>query len=355
MQVLVWVILLFPIYGGIVMNNALLVGNGFTSQIIREYANTYMMDLLRKQEEELFSYADQLFSAFRGNANTVRANQLFESKFVSRIIDELDKLHFPNSTDVFETYFIKYGLIYECNNTQISSVESLLKVISLFKIIGLFSDEDRTKITHTANQLYYNNGNNGLSATSPITQKAICQFLTTYTWIFTTNYDCILDDACSDREKVKHIHGGFYLKDRHHTSKVKLSPDDAYLIWGINGEDKEQQLKGGPLLDRNLRIIVDNTGRMLYIPSILEKYLQELRTEQIKQLDIFGYSGENDQHINLAISKNSNIQSIRFFCNPKDVNKSEKRDEIGKRFMLSKQVQLSLHSWSEVWDKIPLK
>lgn len=337
------------------MDKALLVGNGFTSQIIREYSNTYMMDLLRKQEKQLLSYADQLFSVFRWDMNAVTADQASGSSFAHKIIDELDKRNFPNSADVYEAYFIKYGLIYECNNAQISSVESLLKVISLFKIVELFSEEDRSKITETANRLYFNNGNNGFSAVSPITQEAIRQFAAIYTWIFTTNYDCILDDACLEREKVMHIHGGFYLKGRHHISKEKLSPDDAYLIWGIDGEDKERQLKGGPLLERNQRMIIDRCGKILCVSSVLETYLNKLQTLRIRQLDVFGYSGENDQHINLAVSKNRNIELIRFFCNPNDVKKPEKQEEIRQRFMLPKQVQITLHPWDEVWDKIPLK
>lgn len=336
------------------MDTALLVGNGFTSQIIKEYSNTYMIDQLCKQEEQIFSYADQLFSAFREDSKMLISASLFNNNLARKIIEKLDSLHFRNSLDVFETYFIKYGLIYECNNDKISSVESLLKVISLFQLVDLFLDEDKCKIKHTANQLYFNNGNNGLSATPQITQKAIRQFADTYSWIFTTNFDCIFDDACPEKNKVMHIHGGFYFKDCHHTSKIKLSPDDACLIWGVNGEDKERQLKGGPFYDRNHKKILDRTGRIIYVPSIMETYLHKLQTIQIRQLDILGYSGENDQHINTVISNNSNIKQVCYFCDPNDVNKSEKQSEIRQRFLLSKEVQLALHSWNKVWDKIPL-
>ncbi len=337
------------------METALLVGNGFTAQIIKEYSNTYMIDQLCKQEKQIFSYADQLFSTFRGDSKMLTSTSSFNSNLARKIIEKLDRLHFRNSSDVFETYFIKYGLIYECNNAKISSVESLLKVISLFQLVDLFLDEDKCKIKHTANQLYFNNGNNGLSATPQITQKAIRQFADTYSWIFTTNFDCIFDDACSEKNKVMHIHGGFYFKDRHHTSKIKLSPDEAYLIWGVNGEDKERQLKGGPMLDRNQKVIIDRNGRILCVPSVLESYLRKLQTIQVRQLDIFGYSGENDQHINEVISNNRDIGQIRYFCDPNDVYSSEKQEEIIQRFLLPKGVQLTLHSWNEVWGKIPLR
>lgn len=335
------------------VKNALLVGNGFTSHIIREYTNTYMMDLLKQKEKKIYSDADYLFSVFRRTNGT--AAGLSNNGAKTQIIDDLDRLSFANSENVFETYFADYGLIYECNNAHISSVENLLKVISLFQLIDRFSDDDKKKITHTANQLYFNNGNNGLSATSQVTQAAICQFAATYTWIFTTNYDCIFDDACFGSDKVKHIHGGFYFKDRHHTSKEKLSPDDAYLIWGINGEDKERQLKGGLTLDRNHKILMDRTGRFLRVLSVLEKYLKQLENLQISHLDIFGYSGENDQHINKAISRNKNIEQIRYFCKADDVNKAKIQEEIRQRFMLSKEVCITLHSWDEIWSKIPLK
>lgn len=134
------------------METALLVGNGFTAQIIKEYSNTYMIDQLCKQEKQIFSYADQLFSTFRGDSKMLTSTSSFNSNLTRKIIEKLDRLHFRNSSDVFETYFIKYGLIYECNNAKISSVESLLKVISLFQLVDLFLDEDKCKIKHTANQ-----------------------------------------------------------------------------------------------------------------------------------------------------------------------------------------------------------
>lgn len=64
--------------------------------------------------------------------------------------------------------------------------------------------------------------------------------------IFTTNYDCVLDDVLQTDE-IKHLHGGFFYKkqDRQKRSDTLLGPDDACLIWGISGEEKEEEMKLG--------------------------------------------------------------------------------------------------------------
>ena len=65
--------------------------------------------------------------------------------------------------------------------------------------------------------------------------------------IFTTNYDCVLDDVLQTDE-IKHLHGGFFYKkqDRQKRSDTLLGPDDACLIWGISGEEKEEEMKLEP-------------------------------------------------------------------------------------------------------------
>ena len=315
------------------------------------------MNLLRNQEPEICAQAETLFSVFRSSSivQSTQGNHYPNNIIIKRsIIKTLKRLSFKKSRRVFDTFFLEYSLIQECYHSQISSVESLLKVIALFKLINRFSENEKNEIILAANRLYFNNGNNGLSALSSKTQEAIRNFASTYSYIFTTNYDCIFDDACKESDKVMHLHGGFYLKDRNHKSKEKLPPDKAYLIWGVNGEEKVQQLQGGLLVDRDHMFMVDNTGRLIYTQSTLGLYLHKLETQCIDQLDIFGYSGENDQHINLTISKNTNIKRVNYFCDPYDVNNPGKNAKIRKQFSLSDDVQLSLLSWKEVWDRIPL-
>lgn len=57
---------------------------------------------------------------------------------------------------MFDTFFLEYSLIQECYHSQISSVESLLKVIALFKLINRFSENEKNEIILAANRLYFN-------------------------------------------------------------------------------------------------------------------------------------------------------------------------------------------------------
>lgn len=334
------------------MKSALLVGNGFTSQLIKEYSNVHMMRLLHDRMWEICAKCNRLFEPFRENilCDVQEAGLLYNTELISYIKDKLDTVSIGDTDELVEKYFINYGLIYETQQAEISSVENLLKVIQLFK--EAFSDDVIDEVTRIVNRIYYNEGNNGLSAVSLSSQQPICDWLSQYNWIFTTNFDCVLDDACCEESKVKHLHGGFYMLDRYKISNHKLLPEDAYLVWGIDGVDKKHKIKGGPLVANDGKLFLTRDGKRFIVKSLLETYLDSLRGEAIERLDIFGYSGQNDQHINKAVSQNQNIKEVCFFCDKKDVGVRARAEEIKKRFSLSENVTLKLAPWSEIWDRI---
>lgn len=104
---------------GIIMTTALLVGNGFTSQLIPEYSNNYMMNLLRNQEPEICAQAETLFSVFRSSSivQSTQGNHYPNNIIIKRsIIKTLKRLSFKKSRRVFDTFFLEYSLIQECYN-----------------------------------------------------------------------------------------------------------------------------------------------------------------------------------------------------------------------------------------------
>lgn len=152
------------------MEKILLIGNGFTSQLIPEYQNNTMMQRIQAEVPGLYEKANQLFAPFRKKVDSVQRTAIawgysgtffsggsplyhpisdrpYNGELLTHIEAELKKYGFdvqPISTDFFQTY----GLIYETQHDNISNVESLLKVISLFGCLGEFTREDRVPHRH---------------------------------------------------------------------------------------------------------------------------------------------------------------------------------------------------------------
>lgn len=84
--------------------------------------------------------------------------------------------------------------------------------------------------------------------------------------------------------------------------------------------------------------------------SLFDQYLATLSSAAIQCIDVFGYSGENDHHINEAIVSNPNIQLIRYYCDPEEVHSEKTAFEIRERFMPPTDKGLELVSWYEVWN-----
>jgi len=142
---------------GVCMKKALLVGNGFTSNLILDYKNTPMMkafydrrpNLKDKVEDEfsffrnlsfenndLYSISETLFcgDSVLGGENTFPSSDGIHVKDGCKnwVIDKLACKGFQNPNKTFEEYFINYGLIYSINSDEMIGIESYLKVIHMF-------------------------------------------------------------------------------------------------------------------------------------------------------------------------------------------------------------------------------
>lgn len=94
-----------------------------------------------------------------------------------------------------------------------------------------FAKENQVELKRVANRTYYNNGKCGKDALDKAKIKQLKGWPSAYKMIFTTNYDCVLDEVLQTDE-IKHLHGGFFYKrqDRLKRSSTLSSPDEACLI-----------------------------------------------------------------------------------------------------------------------------
>ena len=347
------------------MGKILLVGNGLTSNLIPEYKNEKMMTRIKRQTPETFRKVNQLFAPFRKKVNKVQYaaaagglcgddvfggepsldDSITDLPYNKELLEYIEKqlLLQGFNKSALELYFQEYGLIYETQYDEISNVESLLKIIDLFSTIELFSLQDKKDIEMLANHVYFNDGNCGNQSINDCIKTNLFNWLSTYDKIFTTNYDSLLDDTLST-DQIRHLHGGFYYEDKYSRSATIVPPDEAYLIWGISGEEKAQKMRGG----FSFPTVFPFVSPM----SVFDKYLSELKNVQADQIDIFGYSGENDQHINVAISQNTSIREVCYFCDPKIVHDPAEESCLKSRFQIEENKKLILESWDTVWNQL---
>lgn len=343
------------------MKKAILVGNGFTSQLIEKYKNSYMLDYLKTNSPDLFDKINYYFSSFRKQVDTFEMEQqgfgvcgdmncgvtplnrptvgiVYNQELRNHIISELKIKGFQNPEIIYSDYFIKYGLIYDTQCNYITNIESALKIVELFKKIRVFKDDDYSEIKALASKLYYNDGKCEIKNIDRGNKEKIEEYFRSFDKIFTTNYDLLLDSSVLDYNNVRHLHGGYNYKNRYERSNIKLNASKAYLVWGINSEEKINELQG------DLDFSSYKSGM-----SLFDIYLRELSELDLYELHIFGYSGENDGHINNAIKK-SGVKDMYFYTDPNKISNSIQQYKVNEMFVENGNVKLC--SWEEVWCKL---
>lgn len=318
------------------MAKAILVGSALSAQLIPEYS--YILDSINKEIPSLYEKCKQLFFQFKSLA------------FQENAIKELKNLGFSNPQDIYKTYFEIYGLrkYLDPNCVEIPMTETLLKIVSLFQLVGKTSEEDDRLIRDFSNSLYWNNGNNGLSAVQNdrFDVDKFKDFINGYDYVFTTNYDTILDDAFS--RQVYHLHGSFLIDRFGQIRSPKQNEKDSCLIWGIDDKEKKRQVEATKK-SHCYNIAKYNSGVKYNHGSVIEDYYNYLLKENFEQLDVFGYSGENDGHINQKIINNSHIKTINFYCSNESVKSTEFKQSTIEKFGNDKKINLVF--WDSLWGK----
>lgn len=355
------------------VKKALLVGNGFTLNLITEYNNHAMMqefnnhisdlivriesefDIFRKHEfkrNDLYTISQATFcgdNLFSGSDVYSSSDGICFNKYVEEwIIEKLKLLGFEEPTKVYEDYFKTYGLIYSIVEEKVMGIESYLKVVSLFEKIGRFSTDEYNQIKVIANTVYYNNGSHGKNSinNSSFEISKLDSLLVEFQDIFTTNYDTILDDFLEPYGRYPyHLHGGFSINHRNKDPDGRYSPNEARLIWGISAEEKYNNLKAG------FDFSDFSFGSFRWGQSRLVDYFDLLGQGDYDEIQIIGFSGENDNHINLRIISNPHIKNVVYYVNPKSLNTLE--IQVRSRLLFSGEKKtVNLKSWDEFWDRI---
>lgn len=170
------------------MDNAILIGNGVTSQIIEDYKDETMMDKLKGQVFDLYSEID-------GYLDLLRALPV---KDQSSIVEALRTQGIPMPEKHYSQYFVDYKLLEELTYPHIASMETLLKVAQLYHHVSKNGKTPISRIKAIANAIYYNEGSNGLNVSnSKINPTRFTDYICGFDYVFTTNFDHLLDDAYS--------------------------------------------------------------------------------------------------------------------------------------------------------------
>lgn len=358
-----------------IMSKSILIGNGFTSELIKDYSNIIMKEKLIKYFNNEYYNINNLFNNFRmtnysdkdvyrydgglrcsenlfpGEHVYPQADRiLYNEKIKVHVINVLKDIGFQDYNEIYDTYFIQYGLIFEVIKSEVYSIESLLKVANMFKKIGKINDEKENELKFIANKIYYNDGECGLKDTNLNDYTKIKEFFQDFDFVFTTNYDLILDDICENEDKVYHLHGGFNIRKVSEPGKVyyiktdeKLNDKEAHIIWGINGEDKIKYMEAGMTFPVMFPLTIPT--------SLFHEYFDILEKENINEIHIFGYSGENDQHINKRICNNKNIRTIYFYCDPEKISNYNYKCKIKELFENTK-AKIIFEPWTKIWTWI---
>lgn len=355
------------------MKKALLIGNGFTLNLIEAFNNKPMMKVFYSKLEEMIDKIDNKFNIFRkielknnelyfvteaefcgvdlfSGANTYPSSDGIHIQEPVRhwIIEKLQLLGFSEPEKIFEEYFGSYGLIYSVNQSYVVGVETYLKIVHMFMKIGEFTEEDYIKIKLVANEVYFNKGKHGLESidNTNIDVKKLISIINNFNDVYTTNYDTILDDILIKQERFPyHLHGGFSINHLNKNPDGRYSPSKARLIWGINAESKFNELKVG------VDFANINYSAFRYGDSQISEYFDYLEDREYEEIHILGFSGENDDHINRRIRNNTNIKKITVYVNPSKVQDLETQVKSRILFCGNNQI-VSLKSWDDFWVEV---
>lgn len=327
----------------VAMQKGLLVGNGFSSQLIEEYKNSNLHDeLLRGCPNE----CDLLYEFWSG----FQSERDFQGQDTCALISKIESFGVDDAKNVFDDYFHMYGLKADLREGKPLSVESYLKIAKLYKLLVNKAIIDEEEITRVANETLYNNGCYGLDDTklSDDEKRRLRFYLREYSVIFTTNYDLILDDAIEPNiPSVYHLHGGFNIRrNQQEITGERLKAQDACLVWGVYGIEKEAKATAEKKYNSGLEY---NKGYFYNKRNILKPYYDLLEQLEIDELHVIGFSGENDQHINKRIQNNPFISRIIYYRDPKQCETSEYISKIEKLFTPK---IVTLVSWDRFWGQI---
>lgn len=320
------------------MKKALLTGNGFSSHLMDKYKDSCLSACMSRDPEmqNIKSHYCDLFSEF--------------SKFSQKIdiVKKLESFGFSSPDKVYDRYFDEYNLRAYIGKSKNYGIETLIKIGKLFLIVKKTSSEEIDAIKRFGCNYYWNGGKNGKDGIDNpnINLELLEKHTKEYSYIFTTNYDTILDDLFQG-SRVCHLHGGFTL-DRYGTISTKNAPN-GFIVWGIDEFEKEAQLIKNQNLHKWNNGAFYNSGLKYNQKSQPFLDFCSLSTLDFTELYVLGYSGENDKHINSKIAQNHHLKTIMFYCSPDRINCVEYKRKIENMF--ENRFNVHLISYLEFWKQ----
>ena len=368
---------------------AILIGNGFSSQLIPEYRNDVLKKRLHTRLPQLVDKLDDLWSNIHSVISIKHSKNstfLYRDAETSCLSDEEDgwinvgskivlddlkqnkdafkkllynsfSVNLNTSDKAFDKYISNFYscLRHQITNDKIIGVEPFYALAKLAKELKIISRTELQQIESEIKELLRNDGKYAFEfvdialctklASPPKNTKEqfssnVKMFLEQFRSIYTTNYDCLLEDF-TDKE-IGHLHGTFDISKNILRQKSNNQFDwnvNEDIILGFDADEKEENIKH------------------LGVNNLNKHYLNKLASSNIDEIHFLGYSGINDQHINENILNNSKLKKIVYYGNPNSINDPNYEYEEYIKYCLgiktlNANVKLIIKSWDEVWNKL---
>ena len=368
-------------------NKAILIGNGFSSQLIPEYKNDILKKRLKNILPDLVGFLDTLWkniSFIFTNGEKYNFDPIFlyreyygwddVEEFIEPpyevVVNELERYYkkfskqmflqysisFHASSKVFDKYFSNYYscLKYQIYNSEIISLEPYYSLAKMACELKLISPIQLESLERNIKQILRNEEKFTFANVKPeccLKEESVVPdclevkkrfklnaetFFSQFKYIYTTNYDCLLEDLTN--LEIRHLHGTFDFPKTSSRIKFKYdSKSNLGIVLGFDSKQKELELNQ----NGNLSI----------------HYLNTLKSSQINELHIFGYSGINDQHINENFLKNTMIKKIVYYGNPKLIQDplSEYNEHIQRwlgTYYCPYKREIIIKNRDEVWEQL---
>lgn len=297
------------------MERNLLVGNGINIEFggIDVYSNSAILNRVVENIKagkytaltENSLSVDQQLGLLDGMVKVI--DQIKAGKYKSQadglfMLMELERITrtYPDDSSITSVFLEDYFLAFEIfnNGFKVKDGEEqnetyrkiLFALLSQMLVDGIYNDGDINDV--------YKNFYMGMST-----------YLSRFSNIFTTNYDCNLENTLGNTDKVCHLHGEF--------GKLALEYDVTSLYYKAHKATCDALIsKKVPNMDHIYSDAIMSWSWLDKYGELIEpdtKSKKELFKSISGQLEIIGLAPANDEHLFLLINNNPKIKSVVYY------------------------------------------
>ena len=234
--------------------------------------------------------------------NNIKSGKLQKYADGLLMLMELDRIKrtYPNTSTITSVFLEDYFLAAEINNNMYKDIDGdelsnfhrkiIFRLLHQIIVDGIYNDG----LINEVHKNFY---------------PGIKDYLSSFTNIFSTNYDYNLEAVLENPKSICHLHGEF----------GKLAPeyDIHSLYYSQNKEECDRLIKN------RVSDMAHIYGNTIMSWSWLDKYGELIEPDtkskedlfkSIKgQLEIVGLAPANDEHLFLLITQNPNIKSVTYY------------------------------------------